>query len=146
MLENLIFLRNLLERIQNGATGFELAHYVEENQAMKALIYDGVLFYNNFVEIGEKRFIDMDDKRETTFQGFKTLEDTEKVILINWISEEIQKYERILSDPTAFEEYTEKKERANKLKKRTSFIICKVCGTSLRGDNLKICTTCGSKL
>lgn len=146
MLEDLIFLRNLKERIMDGATGFELAQYVEENQKMKDLICDGVLFYSNFIEIGDRKYIDLPDKREVSFQTFKTLEDTEKVILMNWISEEIVKYERILSNPEIFEEHTEEQENTTVLKRRTSFIICSVCGASLRGDDLKKCTTCGSRL
>ncbi|MHA1148982.1 MAG: hypothetical protein ACTSR8_12150 [Promethearchaeota archaeon] len=146
MLENLIFFRNLLEKINNGATGFELADFVEENQKMKDLIYDGILFYNNFIEIGEKKFIDMPNKREVSFQSFKNLEDSEKVLLMNWITEQIEKYESILSNPEIFEEHSQQEERTTELKRKVSFIICSVCGASLRGDNIKICTTCGSRL
>ena len=83
MLEELIFLRNLLEKIHGGATGFELAHFVEDNQKMKELICDGILFYSNFIEVGNEVYMNMPDKREVSFQTFKTLEDTEKIVLIN---------------------------------------------------------------
>lgn len=146
MLEDLIFYRNLKEKVLNGATGFELAQFVEENQKIKDLNYDGVLFYSNFIEMGDKRYIDMPDKREVSFQTFKMLEDSEKVILLNFISEEISKCEKILSNPEVFEEYAEEQEMIEVQKKKSSFIICGVCGASLRGDNIEKCTRCGSRV
>ena len=50
LIDKLDFLKNLLDIIYEGATGFELAYIVEKNQEVKNLIYDGILFFNTFIE------------------------------------------------------------------------------------------------
>ena len=81
--------KNLLKMIDNGATGFELAYEVEKNQYVKKLIYDGILFYNTFLEIGNQKFIEAPDAKEKSFNNFKTVEDTEKRLFMMWLKDEI---------------------------------------------------------
>ena len=96
-LNDLRFFKKLLKMIQEGATGFDLAYEVEKNHAIKKLIYDGILFYNNFVEIGNNKFIDIPDEKKIDYKLFKTVEKTEKYIFLLWINKMIKKLEEILS-------------------------------------------------
>ena len=88
------FLKHLLQIINNGATGFELAYIVEKYQEVKNLIYDGILFYNTFIEIGNKKFKDAPDQIKKDYQSFKTIEDTEKYIFILWLKDTITSLEK----------------------------------------------------
>ncbi|MFX1442960.1 MAG: hypothetical protein ACFFHV_06050 [Promethearchaeota archaeon] len=59
--------------IEIGAMGCDLAYEVEKNQYVKKLIYDGILFYNVFLEIGNQKFIDAPDikKKDCVKYGCK---------------------------------------------------------------------------
>ncbi|MHA2194981.1 MAG: hypothetical protein ACXABO_05235, partial [Promethearchaeota archaeon] len=93
-LEMLEFLRRLLIMINDGATGFDLAYAVEKNQEVKKIIYDGILFYNTFIEIGNQKFIEVPDKVKKDYRSFKTIEDTEKYIFMVWLRERISSIEK----------------------------------------------------
>ncbi len=134
------FLIELLDMIEEGATGFELAYEVEKKQLMRDLLYDGILFYNNFIEIGDMRFIDAPDKRVADFKAFKTVEETEKYIFIQWIREQINK-KNLKNEIDPVKRY----EKFQKSKKRANIKICTTCGAMFANDSQKFCEKCGTK-
>ena len=134
------FLKNLLRMIENGATGFDLAFEVEKHQLVKKLIYDGVLFYNAFIEIGNNAFIEAPDKREVNYKAFKTVEETEKHLFIIWLKDTIANMEKKVSPEDAYDKYKKVKEKKNEL-----IINCKYCGARIKDKNQKFCEMCGSE-
>jgi hypothetical protein len=150
MKEKLDFLKLLLNMINEGATGFDLAYEVEKNQEMKHLIYDGVLFYNTFLNIGNKKFIDVPDKIIKNYKSFKTVEDTEKYIFIVWLNDTISSLQEKYHLTEEYKKYfeakiaEEKKEAEKKL--REKLIHCKYCGAKVRDSKQEFCEECGENL
>ena len=91
LIKELEFLKKLLGMIENGVTGFDLAHVVQKYNKIKMFIHDGINFYNIFNEIGELIFLEAPDKKEKDYSFFKTVEDTEKFIFMVWIRDAIDK-------------------------------------------------------
>jgi len=133
----------LLKMIENGATGFDLAYEVEKNQYVKKLIYDGILFYNTFLEIGAQKFIEAPPNvKKKDFTNFKTVEDTEKHLFMIWLRDEINEREKyIVNSNVEYEKHIQKRE---KLKEK--FIFCQNCGAKNREKYQKYCEKCGFKL
>ena len=52
--QRLQFLKKVLRIIENGGTGFDLAYEIEKNKEINNFLHDGILFYNVFIEIGNK--------------------------------------------------------------------------------------------
>ncbi|MFW9998744.1 MAG: hypothetical protein ACFE9Q_05860 [Candidatus Hodarchaeota archaeon] len=150
LIENLDFLKRLLKLINSGATGFDLAYEVEKNKEMKYLIYDGILFYNTFLEIGSKRFIDAPDKKKEDFKSFKTIEDTEKYIFMIWLKDTIESIEKEIKPKENYAKYVEKREQEELLKKRKKILKklthCKNCGERIQSLDQEYCEKCGVKL
>ncbi len=141
-LDDLDMFKNLLKMIDNGATGFELAYEVEKNQYVKKLIYNGILFYNTFLEIGNQKFIEAPNVMKKLFNNFKTVEDTEKHLFMIWLRDEINsRTTKILNRK---EEYKEIILEREKLKER--FIFCQNCGAKNREKYQMYCEKCGFKL
>ncbi len=140
-------LKRLLNMINEGATGFELAYEVEKNLEVKKLIYDGILFYNTFLEIGNKKFIEIPDKATTEYTSFKTIEDTEKYIFIVWLKDIIASLEnktQPMEDYTKFikvKKLQEAKEAMDKL--RQNLTHCKNCGARIPSKDQEFCEECG---
>ncbi|MFX1325715.1 MAG: zinc ribbon domain-containing protein [Promethearchaeota archaeon] len=145
--EQLNFLKKLLNMINEGATGFDLAYEVERNQEVKQLIYDGILFYNTFLEIGNKKFIESPDKITTTYKSFKTIEDTEKQIFMVWLKDTIDTLEKDIQPREDYSKYIEErkaqdeKEAIEKL--RETLTHCKNCGAQIRSKEQEFCEKCG---
>lgn len=138
MTEMLDFLKHLKGMILEGATGFELAYEVEKYPQFKnKLMHDGIIFYNNFVEIGNSIFIEMPDRRKVNYQTFKTIEETEKFIFMMWLDEMIASLEHKPSIQEQFRMF----KQTRQLKKVTH---CKGCGAKFSNDSQKICEVCGS--
>ena len=140
-IEDLDLFKILLNLIENGATGFDLAYEVEKNQYVKKLIYDGILFYNTFLEIGNQKFIEAPDIRKKDYSHFKTVEDTEKHLFMMWLNEEIDKREKILKENEEYEKYIQE---SKKLKEK--YIFCQNCGAKIKDRYQKVCEICGFKL
>ena len=82
-------------------------------QEFKRLLYDGILFYNTFIEIGNNKFIEEPDHVKTNYKAFLTIEDTEKFIFMVWLKNTIHSLE---SDFEVKEDYAnlyKRKERKN---------------------------------
>ncbi|MFX1377928.1 MAG: hypothetical protein ACFFA4_02445 [Promethearchaeota archaeon] len=150
MKKKLEFLKQLLIMINKGATGFDLAYEVEKNQEVKHLIYDGVLFYNTFLDIGNKKFIDIPDKITKNYQSFKTVEDTEKYIFMLWLNDTISNLQKGIHPKDDYEKFIEskmieeKKEAERKLREQLSH--CKKCGAKIRDKQQEFCEECGENL
>ncbi len=147
--EQLDFFKKMLRMIENGATGFDLAYEVEKNKVAKNLIYDGILFYNTFIEIGNTRFIDAPDKKKVDYKAFRTIEDTEKYVFLIWLKEIITSIEKEIKPR---EDYTKYKERHKRIeineaqkKLRKNLIYCKNCGERIRSEEQEFCEKCGMK-
>ncbi len=150
LIEHFDFLKKLLKLINRGATGFDLAYEVEKNKEMKYLIYDGILFYNTFLEIGSKRFIDAPDKKTADFKSFKTIEDTEKYIFMVWLRDTIGFIENEIKPKEDYAKYVEEKKAQELLKTKKKILKklghCKNCGERIRSLEQEYCEKCGVKL
>ncbi|MFX0167366.1 MAG: hypothetical protein ACFE9V_18735 [Candidatus Hodarchaeota archaeon] len=147
MKKRLDFLKHLLNMINEGATGFELAYEVEKNQEVKKLIYDGILFYNTFLEIGNKKFIEFPDKVTIEYKSFKTIEDTEKYIFMVWLKDVIASLEktiRPMEDYSKFIEVKKLQEAKEEMEKlRLNLTHCKNCGARILSEKQEFCEECG---
>ena len=148
--KQLNFLKKLLKLIQNGATGFDLAYEVEKNKEVKSLIYDGILFYNTFLEIGDMRFIDAPDKKKSDFKSFKTIEDTEKFTFMIWLKDKIESLENEINPKSDYKKYIEKRKEKELSETRKELvkklIHCKNCGAKILSTEQEYCEKCGVKL
>ncbi len=140
---DLDFFQDLLSLIQSGATGFELAYYVESHHYIKKLINDGILFYNTFIEIGENEFLKAPDTKKVDFKSFKTIEDTEKHVFMIWINDQIAYIEKALDRQRNYMKYKEMKMR---MEPHTSSEKCGFCGAVIKDRDQRFCEICGSKL
>ncbi|MFX1456828.1 MAG: hypothetical protein ACFFDB_15750 [Promethearchaeota archaeon] len=144
------FLKHLLSLINEGACGFELAYEVEKNQEIKNLIYDGILFYNTFIEIGNNKFLDLPDKVKVDYHSFKTIEDTEKFIFMVWLKDQIVALEKILQPKEDYAKFVEVK-KAQEIKEaiaklRERLTHCKNCGALIKSKEQLVCEECGEDL
>jgi ribosomal protein S27AE len=140
-MEDLELFKTLLNLIENGATGFDLAYEVEKNQYVKKLIYDGILFYNTFLEIGNDKFIEAPDIKKKDYSHFKTVEQTEKQLFMMWLNEEIDKRETILKESEKYEEYIKNREKLIQ-----KYLFCENCGAKIKDRYQHYCEKCGFKL
>jgi len=148
--EHLDFLKKLVGLINRGATGFDLAYEVEKNKEIKSLIYDGILFYNTFLEIGTQRFIDAPNKKTSDFTSFKTIEDTEKYIFMIWLKDTINSLEGDIKPKEDYAQYVEARKEQELIKTKKKLIkkllYCKNCGEKIRSSEQEYCEKCGVKL
>lgn len=148
--EHLNFLKRLLRLIHTGATGFDLAFEVEKNQRIKNLIYDGILFYNTFLEIGNRPFIDAPDKIKVDYRSFKTIEDTEKYIFMVWLTDIIESLENKMKPKTEYTKYLEdrdgKKLKTERERLPEALKYCRNCGAKILSKEQKYCEKCGIDL
>ena len=140
-LNDLDMFKNLLKMIENGATGFDLAYEVEKNQYVKKLIYEGILFYNTFLEIGAQKFIDAPNLKKKDFTHFKTVEDTEKHLFMIWLRDEINEREKVLNNNVEYEKHIQERKKL-----KGKFIFCQNCGAKNREKYQKYCEKCGFNL
>ena len=141
------FLRNILRIIEDGGTGFDLAYEVEKNKEINNFLHDGILFYNVFIEIGNKKFIDLPDKRKLDYKSFKTIEDTEKYIFMVWLKDTIAFLERVVKPKGDYFKYVKlrkKKEAKDKLREKLSY--CHNCGVKILNTDQEYCEKCGVNL
>jgi len=147
--EQLDFFKKMLRMIENVATGFDLAYEVEKNKVAKNLIYDGILFYNTFIEIGNTRFIDAPDKKKVDYKAFRTIEDTEKYVFMIWLKEIINSIEKEIKPREDYSKYKERHKRIEineaQKKLRKNLIYCKNCGERIRSEEQEFCEKCGMK-
>ncbi|MFX1572900.1 MAG: zinc ribbon domain-containing protein [Promethearchaeota archaeon] len=148
--KHLDFLKHLLRLIHIGATGFDLAYEVEKNQRIKNLIYDGILFYNTFLEIGSKPFIDAPDKIKVDYRTFKTIEDTEKYIFMVWLTDVIESLENKTKPKLEYANYLEVKEekkvKSGRKESPKDLKYCRNCGAQILSKDQKYCEKCGVDL
>ncbi|KKM91538.1 hypothetical protein LCGC14_1227580 [marine sediment metagenome] len=144
------FLKKLLELIEDGATGFDLAYEVEKNKEVKKLIYDGILFHSTFIEIGNKKFTDVPDKKKVDYKAFRTIEDTEKFIFLVWLKEKIVSLEKEIKPKEDYNKYIEARKiqeiKNEKIKLREALTHCKNCGERIRSKTQDFCEKCGVNL
>ena len=148
--DKLDFLKHLLDSINDGATGFELAYKVEKDQELKSLIHDGILFHNTFIEIGKNKFLDAPDKVKVDYRSFKTIEDTEKFIFMVWLKDTITSLEKRIQPKEDYAKFLEAKkaqeikEAMNQLRERLTH--CKNCGARIQSREQTLCEVCGENL
>jgi hypothetical protein len=145
--EKLDFLKKLLNMIHEGATGFDLAYEVERNQEVKQLIYDGILFYNTFLEIGNQKFIESPDKATTIYTSFKTIEETEKYIFMVWLKDSIATLEKEIQSVGEYSKYVEARRAQEEIealeKLREKLTHCGNCGARIKSKEQEFCEECG---
>lgn len=145
--QKLEFLKKLRDLINQEATGFDLAYEVEKNQQVKVLIYDGILFYNTFIEIGTKKFVDVPDQIKTDYKSFRTVEDTEKYIFIVWLNDTIASLEQKINPRAEYLEYVKAKkieeEQKAREKLRAQLTHCHNCGAKILSKEQEFCEKCG---
>ncbi len=145
--QRLQFLRKILRIIEDGGTGFDLAYEVEKNKEINNFLHDGILFYNVFIEIGNKRFIDLPDKRKLDYKSFKTIEDTEKYIFMVWLKDTIASLERVVKPKEGYSKYIKlRKEKEAKDKLREKLSYCQNCGVKILSKDQEYCEKCGVNL
>ena len=141
LIKELEFLKKLLRLIEQRATGFELAFELENYNKIKKLIYNGIMFYNTFSEIGEQVFLEASDKKEKDYHIFKTVENTEKYLFMVWLKDEITNREKFLKKNV---------DKSTLIKVQDEFIeqlkYCKKCGAERKDDNQDICESCGEEV
>lgn len=149
-IQKLKFLTYILKMIYEGATGFELAYEVEKNRKIRNLIHDGILFYNTFIEIGDKKFIEAPDKKIENYKSFKTVEDTEKYIFMLWLNDTITSLQNELYPEDNYTEYfkSRKSKEVKETKKslRENLNYCKNCGARIKSKEQRFCEKCGVDL
>ncbi len=148
--EHLDFLRRILKMIEEGATGFDLAYEVEKNKEIKKLIYDGILFHTTFIEIGNKKFTDVPDKKKVDYKTFRTIEDTEKYIFLVWLKDKIVSLEKDIKPKEDYMNYIEARRiqavKNEKIKQREKLTHCKNCGERIKSKIQDFCEKCGVNL
>lgn len=148
--EQLNFLKKILTMIEEGASGFDLAFEVEKNKEVKKLIYDGIMFYNTFIEIGNARFSDVPNKKTIDYKAFRTIEDTEKYIFLVWLEDTIKAIEKEIKPKGEYLKFKESRKtteiREAQLKKREKLTHCKNCGELIRSLEQDFCEKCGVQL
>lgn len=123
---------------------------LKKNRVVKHLIYDGVLFYNTFLEAGNKKFIEVPDKIKKDYKSFKTVENTEKYIFMVWLNDTISSLQEKIYQKEDYARYIEvkrggeKKEAEEKLKEQ--LVHCKNCGAKIRDKSQEYCEECGKSL
>ena len=135
------FLKELLNMIENRATGFELAYIVEKNQKSKTLVHRGITFYNTFLNTGNNVFIDLPDKEIKSYENFKTIQETEKYIFLLWLKEEVSEMDKIIDVEKEYVKYEEKI-----FPNTSQLLYCKNCGAKINSDKQMFCKFCGVKL
>ena len=141
LIKELEFLKKLLGMIENGVTGFDLAHVVQKYNKIKMFIHDGINFYNIFNEIGELIFLEAPDKKEKDYSFFKTVEDTEKFIFMVWIRDAIAKVGEYLKNNVESSTLIKLRE---KIIRQTKY--CSKCNAEIMDDYQKICEKCGEDI
>ena len=141
------FLRLILRKITNGATGFDLAYEAEKHQEFKRLLYDGILFYNTFIEIGNNKFIEEPDHVKKNYKAFRSIEDTEKFIFMVWLKDTIHSLEKdfeVKEDYAKFLQAKREEEgRITRERLRKSLTHCGRCGARIRSQHQVYCEECG---
>ncbi|MFW9988257.1 MAG: zinc ribbon domain-containing protein [Candidatus Odinarchaeota archaeon] len=149
-INKLNFLIRLMKMIQEGCTGFALAYEVEKNRKIRNLIYDGILFYNTFIEIGKDKFIEAPDKKIENYKSFRTVEDTEKYIFMLWLNDTITSLQKELYPEDDYTEYfkSRKTKEVKETKKslREDLNYCKNCGARIMSKEQRFCEKCGVDL
>ncbi len=141
ILRDLHFFKKLLKIIEEGGTGFDLAYEIEKNHAIKKLIYKGILFYNNFIEIGDQKFIDIPNTIKTDYKHFKTIEKTEKYIFLIWLQEVIKNIEELLKSQNIDINNLE-----DLFKKLNIKLTCQKCNSIVKDFDQTICENCGAQI
>jgi hypothetical protein len=135
------FLKKISKMIEKGATGFELAYETEINSLQGRLMNDGIFFYKTFINIGKQKFIDVPDRKKTSYQPFKLVEPTEKHLFIKWLEKKIAEKEKKKNLMDEYAKYVDSREYKYK-----EILICEKCGAQTTDRNQKICEECGAKL
>ncbi|GAI10783.1 unnamed protein product, partial [marine sediment metagenome] len=110
----------------------------------------GILFYNTFIEIGNKKFLDAPDKVKVDYRSFKTIEDTEKFIFMVWLKDTITSLEKKNLPKGEYAKFIEAKKtqeiREAMKKLRESLTHCKNCGARIQSKEQLLCEECGENL
>ena len=148
--EQLNFLKKILTMIKDGASGFDLAFEVEKNKEIKSLIFDGIMFYNTFIEIGNERFSDVPNKKTIDYKAFRTVEETEKYIFLVWLEDTIKAIKKEINPKDDYSKFKKIRKTAEikkaQLKKREKLTHCKNCGERIKSIEQDFCEKCGIPL
>ena len=131
-----LILKKLLEMIEEGATGFDLAMFIDKYNYKNELLHDGILFYNYFKDIGTSILRDVPNEKESKHRSFNVREESEKAIFIKWAKEFIASTEEKIDVDEEYRKYIEKK-------KLESITHCKNCGTKFASPSQRVCEQCG---
>lgn len=140
-------LKNILNLITSGASGFDLAYEMDNNNFLTTNFnFDGINFYKMFLKIGNKSLIDIPDKKESNYTSFKTIEYTQKGRFMMWLKENINHIEEILKPTEDYDKYLKERRRIFEIKTdygSKQFIYCTYCGAQYEKGDLKYCEKCG---
>ena len=131
-----LILKKLLIMIEDGATGFDLAMFIDKYDYKNEILHDGILFYNYFKEIGTKVLKDVSDRKESKHRSFNVLEDSEKAVFIKWANDFIKSTEEEIDVEGEYKKYIEKK-------KLESISECKNCGAKFTSNSQRVYEHCG---
>lgn len=135
------FLKKLLLMIEQDATGYDLAYEIENYDLKRDLLHDGIVFYETFLKIGNKRVKDIPNEEKKDYKTFKIIEDSHKQLFFNWAKELIKDYEKPKFTKSEYVRYKKSKEKwfSNELH-------CEKCGARIKDKNQEICEECGEVL
>ncbi|MBY9008166.1 MAG: hypothetical protein KGD63_15610 [Candidatus Lokiarchaeota archaeon] len=132
------FLKNLMLMIEQDATGYDMAYEIERNGLKQKLNHDGIIFYDTFLKIGDKKVNDIPNEEKRDYKSFKTIEDSHKKIFIEWANQIIDKYEKLIIHKDDYEKFKNSKKKWGIKEKH-----CKKCGARIKDKKQKICEDCG---
>ncbi len=136
-------LKELLDLIERGTTGFDLAYHFEKSDSLPRLYHDGIFFNITFKKVGKEPFIDAPDKKKVEFTSFSTVEESEKAKFMKWIKKAIQERERVVNPLDDYSKYKEARE-VEVLPLKSAY--CEFCGIKLRDPNQNFCESCGAEI
>ncbi|MBN1214264.1 MAG: hypothetical protein JXA99_02360 [Candidatus Lokiarchaeota archaeon] len=124
--------------IEQDATGYDIAYEIEDNGFKNDLISDGIVFYNIFLNIGDKSVKNIPNEEKQNYKTFKTMGDSHKKQFMNWANNIIEKFENPIKIKKEYEMYKESRK-----KWKSQDIYCEKCGARVKNKNQKVCEECG---
>lgn len=133
------FIEELLDMIEDGAIGFDIAHKIEQKHLQNTLIHDGIIFYKTFLELANNIVKETPDKKKKDYIQFRTVEDTDKYTFIKWAKSFIAHQKKPHKTNAEYAKY-----RNSNPEWVNEQIICQKCGTEIKNKNQEICEECGT--
>jgi len=105
----------------------------------RELIYDGIVFYDTFLEIGDNIVNDTPDEEKKDYGHFKIVEDSHKQVFLKWATELIENYKKQKLKEEIYKRYKKSRD-----KWYTEDLYCEKCGIRIKDKHQKVCEECGT--